>query len=157
MSTNLLKTKLILGGVEIPFVKGLLGHSDADVLIHAITDALIGAAGFGDIGQNFPDSYAAYKDICSLRILERTRALLHDHGYQVVNIDSTIVAQAPKLQPYINEMKKNIAKTLKIPESSINIKATTEENLGFTGSGQGMAAHAVCLLINTNFSVGYTT
>jgi len=138
--------KLILGGVEIPFDKGLLGHSDADVLTHAIMDALIGAVGLGDVGQNFPDSDVAYKDICSLRMLEKTKALLNEQGYQVVNIDATIVAQAPKLLPYIADMKKNIAVTLRISESSINIKATTEEGLGFTGAGLGMAAHAVCLL-----------
>ena len=135
--------KLILGGVEIPFDKGLLGHSDADVLTHAIIDALIGAAGLGDIGQNFPDSNNAYKDIFSLKLLEKTNELLKKNNWCVVNIDATIVAQAPKLLPYINKMKKNIAEIVK---ADVNIKATTEEGLGFTGTGQGMAAHAVCLI-----------
>ena len=138
--------KLVLGGVEIPFEKGLLGHSDADVLTHAIMDALVGAAGLGDIGQNFPDSDAQYKDICSLRMLAEVKRLLENSGWEIVNIDATVVAQAPKLLPYRSEMKKNIAVTLGIPEADVNIKATTEEGLGFTGTGQGMAAYAVCLI-----------
>jgi len=138
--------KLILGGVVIPFDKGLLGHSDADVLTHAIMDALVGAAGLGDIGQCFPDSDAKYKDISSLVILEEVGLLLKENSWQVVNIDATVVAQAPKLSPCRCEMEKNIAKTLEIPETDVNIKATTEEGLGFTGSGQGMAAYAVCLI-----------
>jgi len=136
--------ELILGGVQIPYEKGLLGHSDADVLTHAVIDALIGAAGLGDIGQNFPDSDNSYKGISSLKLLEKTIELLHISGWQVVNIDATIVAQAPKLLPYIGEMKKNISKIVKTP--AVNIKATTEEGLGFTGTGQGMAAYAVCLI-----------
>jgi len=138
--------KLVLGGVEIPFEKGLLGHSDADVLTHAIMDALVGAASLGDIGQNFPDSDAQYKDISSLRMLTEVKRLLEKGGWQIVNIDATVVAQVPKLSPYRIEMIKNIAATLKIPEANVNIKATTEEGLGFTGTGQGMAAYAVCLI-----------
>ena len=136
--------KLILGGVQIPFEKGLLGHSDADVLTHAIMDALIGAACLGDIGQNFPDSDDSYKGIYSLKLLQLTVELLHKNGWQIVNIDATIVAQAPKLLPYINQMTKNISEIAKTPH--VNIKATTEEGLGFTGTGQGMAAYAVCLI-----------
>ena len=135
--------KLILGGVEIPFDKGLLGHSDADVLTHAIIDALIGAAGLGDIGQNFPDSDALYKNISSLKLLEATKLLLNNKGWQIINIDATIVAQAPKLLPFKSEITKNIAQILK---TDVSIKATTEEGLGFTGTGQGMAAYAVCLI-----------
>jgi len=138
--------KLILGGVDIPFEKGLLGHSDADVLTHAIIDALIGAAGLGDIGQNFPDTNDKYKGISSLLLLKEVKQLLYNSNWDVSNIDATIVAQAPKLSSYINEMRKNIAATLQIPEADVNIKATTEEGLGFTGTGQGMAAHAVCLI-----------
>ena len=138
--------KLILGGVDIPFEKGLLGHSDADVLTHAIIDALIGAAGLGDIGQNFPDTNDKYKGISSLLLLKEVKQLLYSSCWEVSNIDATLVAQAPKLSPYINEMKQNIAATLQISEADVNIKATTEESLGFTGAGQGMAAHAVCLI-----------
>jgi len=144
--------KLILGGVEIPFEKGLLGHSDADVLTHAMMDALVGAAGLGDIGQNFPDSDARYKDICSLMMLAEVRRLLENGGWHIANIDATVVAQAPKLSPYRTEMIKNIAATLGIPEADVNIKATTEEGLGFTGTGQGMAAYAVCLINNTKIN-----
>lgn len=135
--------KLILGGVEIPFEMGLLGHSDADVLTHAIIDALIGAAGLGDIGQNFPDNDALYKNISSLKLLEATKLLLDNKGWQIINIDATIVAQAPKILPFKCEITKNIAQILK---ADVSIKATTEEGLGFTGTGQGMAAYAVCLI-----------
>ena len=138
--------KLILGGVDVPHDKGLLGHSDADVLTHAIMDALLGAAGLGDIGKLFPDTSAQYKDICSLLMLREVAKQLKKNDWQVVNIDATVVAQAPKLSPYRDEMVKNIAATLKIAEADVNIKATTEEGLGFTGTGQGIAAYAVCMI-----------
>jgi len=138
--------KLIIGGVQIPFDKGLLGHSDADVLTHAIMDALVGAAGLGDIGQNFPDTDTTYKDICSLVMLSKVSQLLAKHGWQIANIDATLVAQAPKVAPYRMAMINNIATTLDMPNDAVNIKATTEEGLGFTGAGQGMAAYAVCLI-----------
>ena len=138
--------KLILGGVNIPHTMGLLGHSDADVLTHAIMDALLGAAGMGDIGQHFPDSDPAYKDASSLCLLKNVGKLLAQAGWQIENIDTTIIAQAPKLSPYRDEMKLNIAEALGIPSSAINIKATTEEGLGFTGTEQGIAAQAACLL-----------
>ena len=138
--------KLILGGVEVPFDKGLLGHSDADVLVHAVMDALVGAAGLGDIGRCFPDTDAAFKDISSLYLLGEVRQLLTERGWKVVNVDATVVAQAPKLLPYREDMIKNIAETLGIPTADINVKATTEEGLGFTGTGDGMAAYAVCLI-----------
>jgi len=138
--------KLILGGVEIPFEKGLLGYSDADVLLHVVMDALLGAAGLGDIGKHFPDSDEEYKDISSMYLLEEVRKLLEDKLYIVENVDATIVAQRPKMLPFIDEMKKNIANALKIEVSQVNVKATTEEGLGFTGGGLGIAAHAVCLL-----------
>jgi len=137
---------LILGGVTIPYEKGLLGHSDADVLVHAIMDAMLGAAALGDIGKHFPDSDPAYKGISSLKLLAHVRELLEQHGYSVGNIDSTIVAQAPKLASYLPQMVKNIAEVLGIEENRINVKATTEERLGFTGRGEGIAAQAVCLL-----------
>lgn len=137
---------LILGGVTVPYEKGLLGHSDADVLVHAIMDAMLGAAALGDIGKHFPDSDPAYKGISSLKLLAHVRELLEQHGYSVGNIDSTIVAQAPKLASYLPQMVKNIAGVLGIEENRINVKATTEEQLGFTGSGEGIAAQAVCLL-----------
>lgn len=137
---------LILGGVEIPYSKGLLGHSDADVLVHAIMDALLGAAALGDIGQHFPDSDESYRGISSIVLLEQVSVLLSDRGFAVGNIDATIIAQRPKLAPYIMNMKENIAKALNIDINQINIKATTEEGLGFTGEGLGMAANAVCLL-----------
>ena len=136
--------RLVLGGVEISFELGLLGHSDADVLTHAIMDALLGAAGLGDIGRNFPDSDARFKDISSLKMLADVMALLKQNGWIVENIDTTIVAQAPKLMPFVPEMVKNISEIVATPH--INIKATTEEGLGFTGTGQGMAAMAVCLI-----------
>ena len=138
--------KLILGGVEIPYERGLLGHSDADVLVHAIMDALLGAAGLGDIGRHFPDSDDKYRDISSMLLLGEVARILDGHGYRVGNIDSTIIVQAPKLNIYIEDMKKNIATVLDMSISDINIKATTEEHLGFTGSGEGIAAHAVCLI-----------
>ncbi len=138
--------KLILGGVEIPYEKGLLGHSDADVLVHAIMDALLGAAALGDIGKHFPDSDPQYKGISSMKLLAHVRELLEQNGYLVGNIDSTIVAQAPKLAPFLPQMMENIADVLGIDVSQVNVKATTEERLGFTGSGEGIAAQAVCLL-----------
>ena len=137
---------LVLGGVSIKHKRGLLGHSDADVLTHAVIDALLGAAGLGDIGGHFPDSDKAYAGISSLRLLEAVSGLLGQNGFAAQNIDATIVAQAPKLMPHINEMKANIAKALDIAKDRVNIKATTEEGLGFTGKGKGIAAHAVCLI-----------
>jgi len=136
--------KLILGGITIPFEKGLLGHSDADVLTHAMMDALLGAAGLGDIGKHFPDSDEKYKDVSSILLLGYVRALLEEKGYIINNIDATIVAQRPKLLPYMEEMKEKIAKTLRVENDQVNIKATTEEGLGFTGTGEGMSAHAIC-------------
>ncbi|MBP5623258.1 MAG: 2-C-methyl-D-erythritol 2,4-cyclodiphosphate synthase [Lachnospiraceae bacterium] len=145
--------KLIIGGVDIPFEKGLLGHSDADVLTHAIMDALLGAAALGDIGLHFPDNDPAYKDADSIKLLEKVGDILESNLYVVDNIDATIIAQAPKMRPYIDTMRENIAKALKIPVSLVNVKATTEEGLGFTGAGEGIAAHAVCLLSSlTDFS-----
>ena len=137
---------LIIGGEKIPHDKGLLGHSDADVLLHAISDALLGAAAMGDIGKHFPDSDPAYKGISSLLLLEKVGELLETKGYLIENIDSTIIAQAPKMRPYIDAMRGNIAKALKIDISQVSVKATTEEGLGFTGAGEGIAAQAVCLL-----------
>ncbi len=138
--------KLILGGVEIPHDMGLEGHSDADVVVHAIMDALLGAAALGDIGKHFPDTDEAYRGISSLKLLEQVSGLLEREGYVVENIDATIIAQKPKLRPFIPQMEKNVAKTLHLAENQINIKATTEEGLGFTGSQQGMAAQAICSL-----------
>ncbi|MBR4778106.1 MAG: 2-C-methyl-D-erythritol 2,4-cyclodiphosphate synthase [Lachnospiraceae bacterium] len=138
--------KLILGGVEIEYEKGLLGHSDADVLVHAIMDALLGAAALGDIGKHFPDNDMQYKDISSIELLKRVAALIDEAGYAVENVDSTIVAQRPKLSPHIPKMRENIAAALGIELSRVNVKATTEEGLGFTGEGQGIASQAVCLL-----------
>jgi 2-C-methyl-D-erythritol 2,4-cyclodiphosphate synthase len=138
--------KLILGGVEIPFAKGLLGHSDADVLVHAIIDSLLGAAGLGDIGQTFPDGNPYYKDISSLKLLWDTSQALAKLGFQVVNIDSTVVAEAPRMLVLRKEMQGNIAVSVGIPPSMVNVKFTTEEGLGFTGKGEGIAAHAVCLI-----------
>ena len=136
--------RLILGGVEIPFEKGLLGHSDGDVLLHAICDALLGAAGKGDIGQHFPDTNPEYKDISSLVLLEKVKGLIKE--YRINNIDSIIVAQEPKLAPYLEKMKENITQVLKIDKSKINIKATTTEKLGPTGRGEGIAAYAMVSL-----------
>lgn len=138
--------KLILGGVEIPYEKGLLGHSDADVLVHAVMDALLGAAAMGDIGRHFPDNDEQYKNISSLLLLEKVSLLLKERGYNTINIDATVIAQKPKLAPYIEQMVKNMADVLGVPCDSINVKATTEEGLGFTGSGEGIAAQAVCLI-----------
>ena len=135
--------KLILGGVEIPFEKGLLGHSDADVLTHAIMDALLGACALGDIGRHFPDSAGEFKDISSLELLKRVTCLIYDRGYSIVNIDATLVMQRPKVSPYIDQMISNISEILDIEQGRINIKATTEEKLGFTGSGDGASAHAI--------------
>lgn len=137
---------LILGGVKIPYEKGLLGHSDADVLTHAIMDALLGAAALGDIGKHFPDTDSAYKGADSLKLLEHVIQLIAQNGWEIENIDTTIIAQKPKLLPYIPVMKENLMKSMKIDECCINIKATTEEHLGFTGRGEGISAHAVCLL-----------
>lgn len=138
--------KLIMGGVDIPYEKGLLGHSDADVLIHAIMDALLGAAALGDIGSHFPDTDPAYEGISSIRLLEHVGKLLSDHGYKIGNIDATIIAQKPKMRPHIDQMRDNISNALKIRPDQVGVKATTEEGLGFTGSGEGISAHAVCLL-----------
>lgn len=137
---------LVLGGVTVPYHKGLSGHSDADVLIHAVMDALLGAAGLGDIGRHFPDSDDRFKNISSVTLLSHTRALIENEGYMIVNVDAVVVAQHPKLAPYRDEMVRNIANTLCIGEGMVNIKAKTEEGLGFTGTGRGIAAHAVCLL-----------
>jgi 2-C-methyl-D-erythritol 2,4-cyclodiphosphate synthase len=138
--------KLILGGVEIPYVKGLLGHSDADVLVHAIIDALLGACHAGDIGRHFPDNDAAYKDISSLVLLEKAGNIVTSKGYEISNIDSIIVAEQPKLAPFIEKMMQNIAAVLKVQENNINVKATTTEGLGFAGKGKGIASYAVVCL-----------
>ena len=138
--------KLILGGVEIPYEKGLLGHSDADVLVHAIMDALLGAAALGDIGKHFPDTDPKYKGISSIFLLEHVGKLLEEHCYIIGNIDATIIAQHPKLAPYREEMTENIAKALKIRKDQICVKATTEEGLGFTGRGEGIASQAIALI-----------
>ena len=137
---------LILGGVKIDWEKGLLGHSDADVLIHAVMDALLGAAALGDIGKHFPDTDPAYKGISSILLLEHVTKLLREHHYEIGNIDATIIAQKPKMRPYIEEMEKNIATALHIDVSQINVKATTEEGLGFTGAEQGISSQAICAL-----------
>ena len=139
--------KLVLGGVEVPYEKGLLGHSDADVLIHAVMDALLGAAGLGDIGKHFPDSDPAYKGADSLKLLDHVIALVSDLGWKVGNVDATIIAQRPKLANYIPQMRNNLAAHMDVTPEQVNVKATTEEKLGFTGSGEGMAAHAVCLIV----------
>lgn len=138
--------KLILCGVEIPYEKGLLGHSDADVALHAIMDALLGAAALGDIGKHFPDTDPAYEGASSMKLLEAVKKLLDEHCFVIENIDATIIAQRPKLLPYMEEMKKNVASALGLTGDRVNIKATTEEGLGFTGSGEGISAQAVCLL-----------
>lgn len=145
--------KLILGGVEIPYEKGLLGHSDADVLLHAIMDALLGAAALGDIGKHFPDTDEQYKGISSICLLEHVAELLEEQGFLVENIDATIIAQRPKMRPYIDQMRANIADALHIEQNQVNVKATTEEGLGFTGNGEGISSQAVCLLEKmTNYS-----
>lgn len=138
---------LILGGVAIPYERGLLGHSDADVLVHGIMDALLGAAALGDIGRHFPDTDPQYKGIPSILLLEQVGMLLGKNGYKVGNIDATIIAQKPKMAPHIPFMRKNIAEALGILEDQINIKATTEEGLGFTGTGEGISSQAICLLL----------
>ena len=137
---------LILGGVKIPYEKGLLGHSDADVLLHAVSDALLGAAALGDIGKHFPDTDPAYKGADSLALLRHVAALVRKKGYYVSNVDVTMIAQRPKLAPYIPQMAENIAGALALPVDRVNVKATTEEHLGFTGENLGMRCHAVCLL-----------
>lgn len=136
--------KLILGGVEIPYEKGLLGHSDADVLVHAVMDALLGAASLGDIGKHFPDTDPAYKGISSIRLLEHVGQLLDKEGYVIENIDATIIAQRPKMRPYIEKMRENVANALHIETDQVNVKATTEEGLGFTGAGEGISSQAIC-------------
>ncbi|MGN0602194.1 MAG: 2-C-methyl-D-erythritol 2,4-cyclodiphosphate synthase [Oscillospiraceae bacterium] len=138
--------KLILGGVEIPYEKGLLGHSDADVLTHAVMDSLLGAAALGDIGKHFPDTDPEYKGADSIKLLEYVMKIFNEHGYIICNIDSTVVAQAPKLAPFIEQMRENIAKACGIDVSCVSVKATTEEKLGFTGEGKGISATAVCLI-----------
>ena len=138
--------RLILGGVEIPHALGLLGHSDADVLTHAIMDAMLGAAALGDIGRHFPDSDAAYQNADSIALLRRVYEIITQAGYCIANIDSTVIAQAPRLAPHIDEMRGNIARACGLGITQVNVKATTEEGLGFTGTGEGIAAHAVVLL-----------
>ncbi len=138
--------RLILGGVEIPFEKGLLGHSDADVLLHALMDALLGAAALGDIGQLFPDKDPAYEGADSMKLLAEVSRRIREKGYRVVNLDCTVLAQRPKLMPHIPRMVQNIASVLSVPEGCVSVKATTEEGLGFTGEGLGIAAHAVVLI-----------
>ena len=138
--------KCIIGGVEIPYEKGLLGHSDADVLLHAISDSLLGAAALGDIGKHFPDADPEYKGADSLKLLSCVVKLIEENGYKVVNIDATVIAQAPKLAPHIMSMRENIAKALNIDVDFVSVKATTEEKLGFTGRKEGISAHCVCLI-----------
>lgn len=138
--------ELIIGGVEIPYEKGLLGHSDADVLLHAVMDALLGAAALGDIGKHFPDTDPAYKGVSSMVLMEKVAALLEENCFLVENVDATIIAQVPKMRPYIDTMRKNIADALGIRIEQVNVKATTEEGLGFTGSGEGISAQAICML-----------
>lgn len=138
--------KLILGGVDIEYDFGLLGHSDADVLCHAVADSLLGAAGKKDIGHYFPDSDKQYEGVSSLFLLGKVREIIKGNGYQIGNIDVTVIAQSPKLAPYIDKMKENIANALEIEKENVNIKATTEEKLGFTGRGEGISSHSVCLI-----------
>lgn len=138
--------KLILGDVEVPFEKGLDGHSDADVLVHAVMDAMLGAAALGDIGKLFPDNDDAYLGADSIELLKKVRDVLRVHGWRLGNLDATVIAQRPKLAPYIDTMRQNIAGVLETDVSNVSVKATTEERLGFTGSGEGIAAHAVCLI-----------
>lgn len=137
---------LIIGGVKIPYEKGLLGHSDADVLLHAISDSLLGAAALGDIGKHFPDTDEAYKGADSLVLLQKVGELLEQEGFLIENIDATIIAQAPKMRPHIDQMRENIARALNIEVNQINVKATTEEGLGFTGSGAGISSQSICML-----------
>lgn len=140
--------KLILGGVDIPYEKGLLGHSDADVLIHAIMDSILGAAALGDIGKHFPDNDKVYKCISSIILLGKVGTLLENSNYEIINIDSTIIAQSPKMAPYISLMRENISAALRISIDLVNVKATTEEGLGFTGSGEGISSQSICLIKN---------
>ncbi len=142
--------RLIIGGVDIPFEKGLLGHSDADVLIHAVMDSLLGACALGDIGKHFPDTDDEYKGISSVELLKKTAVLIKEKNYGVVNIDATIIAQKPKMRPYIDKMRENIAFALNIEIDRVNVKATTEEGLGFTGEGFGIAANCVCMVEKIN-------
>ena len=138
---------LIIGGVKIPYEKGLLGHSDADVLLHAIMDALLGAAAMGDIGKHFPDTDPAYEGASSMKLLEHVGKLLEEENYQIINIDATIIAQRPKMAPHIPQMVENVARVLKLEKNQVNIKATTEEGLGFTGTGEGISSQAICALM----------
>lgn len=138
--------RLIIGGVDIPHEKGLLGHSDADVLLHAISDALLGAAALGDIGKHFPDTDMRYKGISSITLLENVSALLKENGWRAENVDCTVIAQSPRLAPFIDIMRANIAAAIGIEKGAVSVKATTEENLGFTGQKLGISAHAVCLI-----------
>jgi 2-C-methyl-D-erythritol 2,4-cyclodiphosphate synthase len=147
--------KLIMGGVDIPYEKGLLGHSDADVLLHAIMDSLLGAAALGDIGKHFPDTDSKYKGISSILLLEHVGEILKKNGYEVINIDSTIIAQKPKMAPHISLMVKNIAQALAVDEDKVNVKATTEEGLGFTGTGEGISAQSICLIQKTAASSAF--
>lgn len=140
--------RLILGGANIPYEKGLLGHSDADVLVHAIMDSMLGALALGDIGKLFPDNDPDYEGADSTKLLERVNEIINGKGYKIGNIDSTVICQAPKLAPFIDKMRENIAAACKCDISQVSVKATTEERLGFTGNGEGIAAHAVCLLID---------
>ncbi len=144
---------LILGGVEIPYEYGLLGHSDADVLLHAVMDAILGAMAEGDIGRHFPDRDPRYSGISSMKLAAVVAALMKEHGYRLGNLDATLIAQRPRIAPYIEEMCHNIATVLGAPVSVVNVKATTEEGLGFTGNGEGMAAHAVCILLREEQTV----
>ena len=139
--------RLVIGGVEIPYERGLLGHSDADVLAHAVMDAILGALALGDIGAQFPDSDPAYAGADSVALLGRVRAMAEQRGWRVGNVDATIVAQAPKLAPHIPRMRRRLAGACGVPEEDVSVKATTEEHMGFTGSGEGISAHAVCLLV----------
>ncbi len=141
--------KLILGGVNIPFGKGLVGHSDADVVVHAMMDSLLGAVALGDIGGHFPNNDPKYKDADSMKLMEQVCRLVREKGYEVSNIDATIIAQQPKLKPYIDNMRENIAKAMKVDIDKVSVKATTEEKLGFTGNLEGIAAHAVALVYKT--------
>ena len=138
---------LIIGGVKIPYEKGLLGHSDADVLLHAIMDALLGAAAMGDIGKHFPDTDPEYEGASSMKLLEHVGQLLEEENYQIINIDATIIAQRPKMAPHIPQMVENVARVLKLEKNQVNIKATTEEGLGFTGTGEGISSQAICALM----------
>lgn len=153
--------KLIIGGVEIPYKKGLLGHSDADVLVHAIMDALLGAAALGDIGKHFPDTDLQYKGVSSIELLKRVAQLIDAEGYIIENIDATIIAQEPKMRPYIDQMRGIVAKALGLLDDQVNIKATTEEGLGFTGKGEGISSQAICALEKitnlSSFDVTQTT